>query len=232
MAMKYKAYLFDVQGTLLDFFDPVRNAVAHYLKGVNEDVDRASELTRLWRSDYFQRVTQLHQSVDCWNRVQEQYISGFVDVCARNGIPAPSAKTAELVASSWENLIPWGDTRGGLARIRSDAITSTLSNTDMRTMVRLFKRLQIDWDAIMTAEMFGSFKPDPAVYVKAVRYLGVEPREAAMVASHPYDLRAASALGLGTVFVYRPMEYGAIELAHEDTAGEFDQRVRSILDIE
>lgn len=36
--MRYKAYLFDVQGTLLDFFEPVSRAVAEY----SPDVDAAA----------------------------------------------------------------------------------------------------------------------------------------------------------------------------------------------
>lgn len=107
-------------------------------------------------------------------------------------------------------------------------VVATLSNTDMATMVNLFKRLDISWDAIFTAEVFGRFKPDPSVYRGALRYLGVEPYEAAMVAAHPYDLRAARQLGMGTIFVSRPHEYGDPVLAHTDPDEEFDQRVTAI----
>lgn len=230
--MKYSAYLFDVQGTLLDFFSPVCAAVDEYLRTVGADPDRAADITRLWRSDYFQRCSRLTQDIDRWTRVQDQYIDGFIEVCAHNDIPVPDRDIATSVASSWQNLVPWPDTREGLVGIRSDAVIATLSNTDMQTVVRIFKRLHIEWDAVLSAEIFGDFKPEPIVYRRAVRYLGVEPHDAAMVASHPYDLRAAAALGLGTVFVHRPDEYGSVELAHEDTSREFDQRVTSISDIQ
>ncbi|MEI6252403.1 MAG: haloacid dehalogenase type II, partial [Mycobacteriaceae bacterium] len=54
--MRFRAYLFDVQGTLLDFFNPVSTAVGRYLQ-VNDitDVD-AAEFTRAWRENYFHRV--------------------------------------------------------------------------------------------------------------------------------------------------------------------------------
>jgi 2-haloacid dehalogenase len=229
--MRYRAYLFDVQGTLLDFFNPVRTAVDGYLRTVGADPDRAAAITRLWRSDYFERCTRLTQSADHWNPVQDQYIDGFIDVCARSDIPVPDRDVATEVASSWQNLVPWADTRAGLATVRSGAVIAALSNTDMRTVVQMFKRLRIDWDAVLSAEIFGHFKPEPTVYRRALRYLGVEPPQAAMVASHPYDLRAAAALGLGTVFVYRPDEYGSTEFAHQDNGAEFDQRVTSIADI-
>lgn len=230
--MKYSAYLFDVQGTLLDFFSPVSAAVDEYLRTVGAEPDRAADITRLWRSGYFERCSRLTQSIDRWTSVQDQYIDGFIEVCAHNDVPVPDRDVATSVASSWQNLVPWPDTRDGLAGIRSNAITATLSNTDMQTVVRNFKRLHIEWDAVLSAELFGAFKPEPIVYQRALRYLGVAPDDAAMVASHPYDLRAAAALGLGTIFVYRPDEYGSVELAHEDKSGQFDQCVTSISDIQ
>lgn len=86
--------------------------------------------------------------------------------------------------------------------------------------------------AIFTAEMCGAFKPDPRVYRRALAYLGVRPEEAAMVASHPYDLEAADSLGLGTIFVSRPLEYGDPALAHEMAAERVTQYVRAIGEIE
>ncbi|MGH3727071.1 MAG: haloacid dehalogenase type II [Mycobacterium sp.] len=221
--MRYKAYLFDVQGTLLDFFEPVSHAVAQHLP----DVD-ASAFTRAWRADYFDRVAKLTQSVDDWTRVQGLYADGFAEVCESFGLTRPDPATAKAAASSWQRLIPWPDVPAGLAAVRARAVVATLSNTDMATMVNLFKRLEISWDAVLTAEVFGSFKPDPEVYRGALRYLGVEPGEAAMVAAHPYDLRAAREIGMGTVFVSRPREYGDPTLAHADADREFDQRVTDI----
>lgn len=52
-----------------------------------------------------------------------------------------------------------------------------------------------------------------------------------MVASHPYDLRAARDLGMSTVFVYRPLEFGRVEDAVDDVDSEFDHRVTDIRDV-
>jgi len=97
-------------------------------------------------------------------------------------------------------------------------------------MVQLFKTEQLEWDAVLTAELFGAFKPEPLVYERTCRYLGVEPGKAAMVASHPYDLRAAREVGLNTIFVYRPLEFGRLEDA-VDEHDEFDHRVEDIREL-
>ena len=230
--MRFRAYLFDVQGTLLDFFNPVSTAVGHYLTAHGiADVD-AAEFTRSWRENYFQRVRSIPQSIDHWRSVQSEYQAGFLDGCVHYGLPAPDHAASAAVAASWQLLEPWPDVRAGMARIREKAMTAALSNTDMSTAIALFRRTGIGMDAIFTAELFGAFKPDPRVYLGALDYLGVLPQEAAMVASHPYDLEAANSLGMGTIFVSRPLEYGDPEFAHAMAAGSVTQYVHAIGDID
>jgi 2-haloacid dehalogenase len=229
--VRFRAYLFDVQGTLLDFFGPVSRAVKDFLDANQITTVDPGEFTRDWRTNYFHRVRTLSQSVDQWHPVQREYAAGFGEVCVSHGLAEPTWAAAESVASSWQRLEPWPDVRAGMARLRRDALTATLSNTDMSTMVSLFKNLAIDIDAVFTAELVGAFKPDPRTYLRAVRYLGVQPHETAMVACHPYDLNAAASLGLGTVFLSRPHEYGDPPFAHEMAAGSVDQVVRAVGDI-
>lgn len=226
--MRYRAYLFDVQGTLVDFFGPVRRAVVDYL-GPDSPID-AADFTRAWRANYFERTKRLSQSHG-WRRVQDEYASGFADVCAKFGLAAPTSEKAQEVATSWQRLEPWPDVVDGLSGIRAGALTATLSNTDMSTMIGLFKSLEIGWDAIFTAELFGAFKPDPAVYLGATRLLGVAAAETALVACHPYDVEAALALGMGAIFIHRPDEYGDPALAHDIDASAVDQYVTDLREI-
>ncbi len=159
--------------------------------------------------------------------MQDAYTEGLAAVCTELGVPIPTAHHREL-AEAWKRLTPWPDVADGLRRIRREAIVASLSNTDMSTMVHLFKTERLEWDAVLTAEVFGAFKPEPLVYERTCRYLGVEPARAAMVASHPYDLRAARKVGMNTVFVYRPQEFGRIEDAVDDNDREFDHRIDDI----
>lgn len=230
--MRFRAYLFDVQGTLLDFFTPVNTAVSGYLRSCGRTDADAADVTRAWRDNYFERIRHRPPSVGQWRHVQDEYQAGFGDVCTRYGLTEPDASVAKATATSWQNLQPWPDVRAGMARLRENAITAALSNTDMRTAIGWFKGLDISMDAIFTAELFGAFKPDPRVYQQALAYLGVRAEEAAMVASHPYDLEAAGSLGLGTIFVHRPLEYGDPAFAHQMAVEKVTQHVESIGDIE
>lgn len=230
--MRFDAYLFDVQGTLLDFYSPVTAAVAEHLRAVGRpDVD-PGDVTRAWRKDYFTRTATLERHSGPWQKVQAQYEAGFTAVAEAYGLPNAETTTAQRVSASWQQLIPWPDVRDGLATIRSGALTATLSNTDMATVIGLAKTLDLRFDAHFTAELFGRFKPDPQVYLGALDYLGVPPERAAMVACHPYDLDAAAALGLGTIFVNRPAEYGDPALAHSAQPGHYTQVVTGIDHVE
>jgi 2-haloacid dehalogenase len=116
--VRFRAYLFDVQGTLLDFFTPVSTAVGHYLTAHEiTDVD-AAEFTRRWRENYFQRIRNIPQSIDKWRSVQAEYQAGFLEVCAHYELPAPNDAAAQAVAGSWQHLEPWPDVRAGMARVR------------------------------------------------------------------------------------------------------------------
>ena len=223
---EFDAYVFDVQGTILDFYTPVADALTAEFgeRGIDAPV---GDIVRTWRSDYFTRVAGLDQSVADWYPVQNVYEDGLADVCAQYGIDLP-ADTRAALADSWRHLVPWPDVPAGLEKVRSQALVATLSNTDMATMVTLFKDLGIGWDAVLTAEVFGAFKPAPELYTRTCRYLGVPPERAAMVASHPYDLRAAREQGMNTVFVYRPDEFGRLDDAVDDAAGEFDYRITGL----
>src|SRR5262249_32731294 len=84
------------------------------------------------------------------------------------------------------------------------------------------KRAGLPWDCIISAELFGHYKPDREAYLGCADLLGVQPAQLMLVAAHPGDLRAAQAAGLGTAFVARPLEHGPGRQAHHVEPAEFD----------
>nr|WP_206037847.1 haloacid dehalogenase type II [Rhodococcus sp. HNM0569] len=219
--------MFDVQGTLLDFHTPVTAALSAHLPEAPTDLP--ARIARRWRTEYFTRVAALDQSVNRWTRVQDVYADALPAVAAEFGVEIDDTRAREL-ADAWRRLLPWPDTVEGIRTLRQSALVAPLSNTDMATVIGMSKRLGIDWDAVLTAEAFGAFKPEARVYERALRFLGIDdPSRAVMVASHPYDLRAAREHGMRTVFVYRPLEHGDARYAEDAT--EFDHRVDDVRDI-
>ena len=66
----------------------------------------------------------------------------------------------------------------------------------------------IPFTYIFSAELFGTYKPSPKVYLGGAEKLGLAPSECVMVAAHLADLKAAKENGLQTIYVERAGEEG------------------------
>jgi 2-haloacid dehalogenase len=135
------------------------------------------------------------------------------------------------LSTVWERLDPWPDAVAGLARLKERFVVCALSNGSMWQLIQLARHGRLPWDAVLSVELFGAYKPDPLVYTGAVELLQLRPAEALMVAAHLYDLRAARANGLRTAFVARPLEWGAAVGAEQPEPGEFDLVAADFLDL-
>ena len=82
----------------------------------------------------------------------------------------------------------------------------TLLTTSL--VIDVSRKNAVDWDAIISCEMIGTYKTRPAAYLTAAKWLQLEPAEIMMVACHNFDLNAALGCGYKTAFVRRPGEWG------------------------
>jgi 2-haloacid dehalogenase len=214
-----KALLFDVQGTATDFHSTVCDEARRISAGRHPGADWAS-LVRRWRASYF---TALEAAPgEGWVSVHNVYRRALDTVLEDCRITGFSDAEREELTLAWQRLRPWPDVVPGLTRLKTAYTLATLSNADVSAVVNISKRAGLPWDAIFAAEMAGVFKPDPAIYRLAARYLGLDPSEIMMVASHKYDIRAAGRLGFATAFVARPLEFGVDGDADVGYSDEFD----------
>ncbi|GAB2563281.1 haloacid dehalogenase type II [Nocardia heshunensis] len=223
-----RALLFDVQGTATDFHSTIRTAAASIAGPLAPGHDWSDFVNR-WRAAYFTETSQ-HPESDTWVSVSSIYRATLDPLLESDGIDLGKAERDEL-ARAWSRLQPWPDTVPGLTRLRERFTLATLSNADVSAVVEISRRAELPWHAIFAAEMVGVFKPDPRTYRLAARYLGFEPSEIMMVASHKYDIRAARELGFATAFVARPLEYGDPALGDAEFSPEFDINAVDFLDL-
>ncbi|MBA5770719.1 HAD hydrolase-like protein, partial [Escherichia coli] len=71
-------------------------------------------------------------------------------------------------------------------------------------LTNMAKHAGLPWDLVLSAEVFGHYKPDREAYLGAAKILGLTPGEVMLVAAHNNDLEAAQSFGLKTAFVPRP----------------------------
>ena len=224
-----RAIAFDVQGTCVDFYQPIQRMGEAVNRAKGLDIDWAA-LSSDWRDLYRATLDEVITGQRPWLRVDRIYRQSLDVLLARRDL-AGTFTTAERdeLNQIWNRLEPWPDSIDGLAKLRRRFVTATLSNAGMAAVVAVIKHAGLPFDAVLTAELAQTYKPAPAVYQLAVDYLGYQPHEILMVACHKYDLKAARAFGMRTAFVARPMEFGPN--AKPDTTPEpwFDLHVDSFL---
>jgi 2-haloacid dehalogenase len=159
-----------------------------------------------WRRAYAPALDRVRRQSK-WRDLDEVQRETLDDVLAAHGVSLSGADRETLIRG-YRRLRPWPDAREGLERLRGGFVTATLSNGHVALLADLLKFGDLRVDAVLSAQLAASYKPDPATYLTAARLLECPPEETGMVAAHPSDLRAAAALGMRPVFIRRPLEWG------------------------
>lgn len=201
------AILFDVFGTVLDWRSSVSDELAAFgdRHGIVTDW---GAFTDHWRAGFREHQRQIAQDTAAWMSMDEIHRTVLDQLLKElNAIDVPEADIDEL-NRAWHRLRPWPDAIEGLTRLKRSYIIGALSNGNLSMLVDLSKHAGLPWDCVLSAALFASYKPDPAVYRGAVTMLGLRPQAVMMVAAHAYDVDAARDLDLQTAYVFRRDEFG------------------------
>lgn len=107
---------------------------------------------------------------------------------------------------SWEDIPAHPDSSAGIALLRQQYSVVTCSNSPTELLVKLSKRGNINWDAIIPIEAYKVYKPNPLAYLAIADLLRVDPSEVAMVTANPTfgDVEASAALGMLPIVIRQP----------------------------
>jgi 2-haloacid dehalogenase len=200
-----RVLLFDVFGTLVDWRSSLIGIAETTAARAGQQADWAAVVDD-WRRAYQPAMDRARQDA-IWRDLDSLQRETLAGVLARHGVRLPAVGQESLVRG-WRQLRPWPDSREGLDRLRRRHITATLSNGHLALLADLLKFADLRVDAVLSAQLAASYKPDAEVYLTALQLLECQPGEAGMVAAHPLDLEAAAALGLRPIFIRRPLEWG------------------------
>jgi 2-haloacid dehalogenase len=200
-----RVLLFDVFGTLVDWRSSLIAIAEDIAAREHAEADWAA-IVDDWRRAYQPALDEVRRG-SAWRDLDSVQRETLTSVLASHGVRL-AADSRETLVLGWRRLRPWPDSPEGLDRLRRRHITATLSNGHLALLADLVKFADLRVDVLLSAQLAGSYKPDPEVYRTALRLLDCPPAEAGMVAAHPSDLRAAAAVGLRPIFVRRPLEWG------------------------
>ncbi|BCG03062.1 dehalogenase (plasmid) [Paraburkholderia sp. PGU19] len=203
-----KALVFDMQGTVLDFYDPMMRELAG-IPTVASHVQDWSTFAGQWSASAHDAIVEISARRKAWQPNGAVYADVMTPLLSRYpGGNTLSDDDKTRLLGVWGKMKPWNDSVAGLTSLRKEFVIATLTNASMAAMIAIVKREKLPFDAILTGELVHAFKPDPRVYQIAPDYLGFAPGEILMVSAHKWDLMAAKHSGLLTAFVPRPYENG------------------------
>lgn len=193
---------FDVGGTVFDWKNTVKKAIAEMAKNHGQQLD--SEAFAIdWRSSMFKIHSKVRAGNLPWMNSDRMHLLALEEMSSRFPLLNEIDKLA-LVKSTWHNLSVFPGAAEAIARLRSKYTVMVLTILNMESIVMSSKRGGVIWDGIFSCELLGYYKPSLQAYEKAIHLMGRQPEETAMVAAHMGDLAAASQVGMHTVYVQVP----------------------------
>ncbi len=240
-----KALTFDVFGTVVDWRGSIiREGELLAARKVDDlgqgkaDLDTADwnkvnwgKFADSWRSGYGPAMNKVRSGEMPWTTIDVLHRLILDELIIEFGLPSLSEPERVHFNNAWHRLDPWPESVAGLQKLKSQFIITTLSNGNVSLLTNMAKNAGLPWDAILSAELAGHYKPHPRAYLKAAELLDLEPREILMVATHPSDLRAAAKTGLRTAYVIRPLARGPNKPINRNPKGDFDIIAEDFLDL-
>lgn len=226
-----KALLFDVFGTVVDWRTSLIDNFTAWgqAKGLKGDW---TALVDGWRAAYMPSMDEVRKHPErgfvILDDLQRQSIE---PLAAKLGITGLTSADFDYLTRGWHSLNPWPDSVGGLTRLKRKFIISPLSNGNVALLTNMAKHAGLPWDLVLSAEVFGHYKPDREAYLGAAKIIGLTPGEVMLVAAHNNDLEAAQSFGLKTAFVPRVTEYGPHQNRDFKADGNWDYVVKDFNDL-
>ena len=225
-----RALTFDVFGTVVDWRASIAREGQLLAAGKEFDVDW-HEFADRWRAGYGPSMNRVRSGDLPWTKIDSLHRMILDELIEEYGLEELTEEERMHFNHAWHRLSPWPDSVAGLNRLKTRYVIATLSNGNVALLTNMARNAGLPWDAILSAELAGHYKPHPEVYLKAVDLLGLAPEQVMMVAAHPGDLRAAAALGMRTGYVPRPLERGPDRPFTPDSSGDFDVTATDFLDL-
>jgi 2-haloacid dehalogenase len=202
--MHIKAMAFDTGGTVLDWHGGLVRALcgAGAAHGVTLDWHAVAND---WRRRAMKAI--VGQVRPAFN-MDDVHRTTLAETLGHFGFGGLGPGAVEEIWAAWHRLDAWPDFPGALAELRKllPVVSFTMLPTSL--VVDVSRRNGFVWDAVISCEMIGTYKPHLEAYATTAQWLGLQPSEILMVACHNFDLNAAHQAGFRTAFIRRPDEWG------------------------
>jgi len=202
--MHLQAIFFDTGGTVLDWHSGLVQAFGRIgqSRGVARDWHA---LANDWRRRAMKRI--VGQIGPTFN-MDDVHSDTLADTLQAFDLEVFTSADRQTLWQAWRELDAWPGFGLALGSLRAQLPVVSFTMLPTSLVVHVSRRNALNWDAVISCEMIGHYKPHPQAYATAARWMNLSPSEILMVACHNFDLNAAHAAGFRTAFVRRPDEWG------------------------
>lgn len=227
-----RAILFDTGGTVLDWHGSLVSELRGLGPGPFASIDPSAFVNEWRRRSMRAIVGQVRPDFD----MDDVHLRALDETVAHFGIPALDANSRQQLWRGWHRLRAWPDFPPALATLRGKVPVVSFTMLPLPLVVAVSRLNGLEWDAVVSCQMIGVYKPHREAYDTALKWLGLDAEDALMVACHNFDLNAAQDAGMRTAFVRRPLEWGPDgppdphpNRAYDHAVDGFDELVTAVL---
>jgi 2-haloacid dehalogenase len=194
---RFRVVTFDCYGTLIEWESGILGALRPILSAHQAQVDD-SEILRLYGE--FEADAQAGE--------YRSYRKVLRDVVVRLGKRLgfdPTAAEQDSLPESMKNWQLFPDSVAGLQKLKTKLQVGIISNVDDDLFAASQRKLQVDFDFVITAAQARAYKPSLKIFGLAEKKLGIGRSQWLHAGQSVYhDVIPAKSLGLATVWVNRP----------------------------
>jgi 2-haloacid dehalogenase len=213
--LETRACVFDAYGTLFNY----SSAAAACRDQLGDKFERLNALWRERQLQYTWLRSLEGRHADFWQ------VTGDALDFALESLGAINSQLRSRLMSLYLTLETFPEVPEMLCQLRSAGLkTAILSNGTPHMLNTVAKNARIDhfFDAILSVEEVGIYKPHPKVYQLAVDRLGIEAKAITFLSSNAWDAYAASAFGMRVVWCNRYAQ------RPERLPGQPDEEIKSL----
>ena len=192
---------FDLYGTVVDMQAGLAEAVTPFLRDKGWQ-GRAHQFVTWWRRTHFEN-SMIDALCDCghtsYREIGHRSVSHVMDRAAISH----STDDVHWLVAQIEKLRPFPEVLDALGALKSRYGLAILSNGDRDMLSNAAPFVGFEFDATISVQEAGYFKPHFATYAKAAERLGEEPAHILHVANHPFDCIGAKAAGMRAAYIDR-----------------------------
>ncbi len=195
MTVSIQAVVFDAYGTLFDVHSVVARCEALF-------PGHGKQLSQIWRSKQLE-YTWLCSLMGRYQDFESITHAALRFACASLRLDLTQDSSAQLM-EQYRRLTVYPEVRGAVEQLRPRRL-AILSNGSPSMLSAVVEHAGIRslFDAVLSVDPLGVFKPHPSIYQSAVGTLGVPKQAIAFISSNYWDAMGATAFGFRTFWINR-----------------------------